>query len=114
MSSFRYLRQQALRLPEVEEGLHMGGPAFRARGKTFALWWAEGGRTILKLPRDFQLVLFETRPEAFEPCKVGVGTWSFVDLAQVQNDEVRKLVFKAWSTVVPKSVCKTLLAAQAG
>jgi hypothetical protein len=109
MSSFRYLRQQALKLPQVEEGLHMGGPAFRVRGKMFALWWAEGERTILKLPRDFQVVLFDVRPGTFQPCRVGVGTWSYVDLDQLENDELGKLVRQAWSTVVPKALSRPVL-----
>ena len=91
----------------------MGGAAFRVRGKMFAMWREAGGRTILKLPREFQFILFETRPEAFEPCKVGTGTWSYVDIEALQDAEVKKLVLKAWSTVVPKSLSTPVMASHA-
>jgi hypothetical protein len=106
MADFQHLRDVALRLPEVDEGLHRGGPAFRAVGKTFALWWAEGGRTIMKLTAPHQQFLFEVRPEIFQPCRVGVGTWSFVELSLVDENELEELVIEAWSTVVPKRVSK--------
>ena len=109
MSTFNYLRKQALQLPRVEEGVHRGGPAFRVGGKAFALWWAEGQRTIMKLPPSHQHFLFEVNPEAFQPCKVGVGTWSFVELGLLKNAEVDKLVTEAWSTVVPKKLSKPIL-----
>jgi hypothetical protein len=88
MADFRQLRDMALRLPDVVEGVHRGGPAFRVSGKTFALWWAEGGRTIMKLSARHQPFLFEVRPEVFQPCRVG----------------------EAWSTVVPKRVSKAFVA----
>jgi hypothetical protein len=102
MADFEHLRLAALALPDVEEGAHRGGPAFRVGGKTFALWWAQGGRTILKLRPEHQRFLFEVRPEAFEPCQVGVGVWSFVDLEQLEGEELGELVVEAWSTAVPK------------
>lgn len=110
MANFRTLRLQALKLPGVEEGTHMGGPAFRVRGKKFALWWQPERRTIMKLRPAHQVFLFEVRPEIFAPCRVGVGTWSYVDLSQLQNDEVKELVIEAWSTVAPKSVSRPFLA----
>jgi hypothetical protein len=106
MSNFQDLRDVALRLPGVEEGLHRGDPAFRAAGKTFALWWSEEARTIMKLSAPHQQLLFEVRPEIFQPCRVGVGTWSFVDLSLVEDKELEQLVIEAWSTVVPKRVSK--------
>jgi hypothetical protein len=109
MADFQHLRNSALLLPGVDEGLHRGGPASRVAGKTFALWWAEGGRTILKLPTAHQQVLFEVRPETFQPCRVGVGTWSFVDLSRVEESELAELVVEAWTTVVPRRVSMALV-----
>ncbi len=106
MADFQHLRDVALRLPGVAEGFHRGGPAFRVGGKTFALWWADGRRTIMKLPPVHQQLLFEVRPEAFQPCRVGVGTWSFVELSQVGESELGELVIEAWTTVVPRKVSK--------
>ncbi len=80
MASFERVRLKALQLPMVEEGDHRGGPAFKVGKKAFALWWAQGARTIMKLPKARQEFLFAVRPEVFQPCPVGVGVWSFVDL----------------------------------
>jgi len=99
---FDVLRQAALSLPEVEEGVHRGGPAFKCRGKTFALWWAEGERTIMKLDPYHQTFLFEVRPEIFAPCKVGMGVWSYVDLQALDDEEIGALTKEAWRTVAPR------------
>jgi hypothetical protein len=106
VSTFVTLRTSALKLPEVEEGEHRGGPAFRVRGKTFALWWAEGARTIMKLQRDHQVFLFEVRPDVFQPCRVGVGTWSYVELALLEETEIESLVIEAWATVAPRGLAR--------
>jgi hypothetical protein len=113
MADFRQLRDVALSLPGVDEGVHRGGPAFRVAGRTFALWWAEGGRTIMKLSAPHRELLFEIRPDVFQPCRVGVGTWRFVDLAKVEDNERPDLVIEAWSTVVPKRVSRALARAPA-
>ncbi len=107
--SFVHLRECALKLPKVEEGVHRGGPAFRVHGKTFALWWAEGAWTIMKLQRDHQVFLFEVQPDVFQACRVGAGTLSYVELALLEDAEVETLVFEAWATVAPRG-----LAGQAG
>jgi len=104
MDKFQHLRDLAVRLPNVVEGLHRGGPSLSVAGKTFALWWAEGGRTIMKLAAARQQILFEVRPDVFQPCRVGVGTWSFVDLSQVEGSELLELIIEAWGTVVPRRV----------
>jgi hypothetical protein len=104
MSDFDHLRRAALALPGVEEGEHRGGQAFRVRGRAFALWWAQGARTILKLDRNHQVFLFDVRPEVFEPCPVGTGVWSFVDLAALEDEEVDALTREAWNTVAPAAL----------
>jgi hypothetical protein len=76
------------------------------RGKTFALFWPEGG-AIMKLRRDHQELLFDIRPETFRPCPVGVGVWSFVDLGRLDDEELDALATEAWSTVAPRSLART-------
>jgi hypothetical protein len=104
MATFDDLRRHALALPQVRELPHRGAPSFRVNGKTFALWWPEGARTILKLTRDHQELLFEVRPDTFAPCKVGTVNWSCVELAHLDQQELRALIDEAWATVAPKSV----------
>jgi hypothetical protein len=102
MATFDDLRAVALALPGAYEDIHMGGPAFRVRGRKFALWWARGGRTILKLRPEHQILLFEIRPETFQPCRVGRVDWSFVELANLDAEELAALTEEAWGTVAPR------------
>jgi hypothetical protein len=80
--------------------------------KTFACQF--GGRTILKLDKDHQDFLFEVRPGTFTKCRVGTGYWAYVELDQLDDDELADLVREAWATSVPKRVSRPYLAAQAG
>jgi hypothetical protein len=76
--------------------------------KTFALH--AGGRTILKLDRAHQELLFEIRPQTFQKCRVGTGYWSYVELAHLDEAELAALVREAWSSIVPKKVSRALAA----
>lgn len=78
--------------------------------KTFALF--TGGRAILKLDRAHQELLFEIRPETFQPCKVATVHWSYVRLEHLEADELDALVVEAWSGIVPKKVSRPWLAAR--
>jgi hypothetical protein len=74
--------------------------------KTFALHWR--GRTILKLDKAHQELLFEIRPETFEKCRVATGYWSYVELGHLDDAELAALVREAWSSIVPKKVSRSL------
>ena len=76
--------------------------------KTFALHLR--GRTILKLDKAHQELLFEIRPETFQKCKVGTSYWSYVELGRLDEAELAALVREAWSSIVPKKVSRPLLA----
>jgi hypothetical protein len=106
MATFDDLRALALALPGAHKDLHMGGPAFRVGGRKFALWWAKGGRTILKLDPGRQALRFEVRPQTFRPCPVGQPVWSYVVLEDLDLDELRRLVAEAWATVAPKRLSR--------
>ena len=111
MARFAELRTFGLALPDVVEHPHMGQPSLRAWGKMFALWWEPNRTTIMKLEREHQVMLFELRPEAFTPCKVGTGTWSYVDITPLARAELKALVTEAWAQVVPKKLSRAVLAA---
>jgi hypothetical protein len=107
MPTFEDVRRLALALPGVEDATHMRRErALTAGGKTFALTW--DGRTILKLDKRRQELLFEIRPDTFQRCKVGVGYWSFVALDDLDAAELAELVREAWGTVVGKEVSKAI------
>jgi hypothetical protein len=108
MPSFDDVRRLAHALPGVEDATHMGREqALTVAGKTFALTW--DGRTILKLDKRHQDLLFEIRPDTFQRCKVGTGYWSFVALDDLATAELAELVREAWGTVVPKKLSQAVL-----
>jgi hypothetical protein len=80
--------------------------------KSFALHFRD--RTILKLDKAHQELLFEIRPETFEKCRVGTGYWSYVALDQLDDSELADLVLEAWSSIVPKKVSGPVLEAARG
>ena len=106
MAFFADLKRFGLALPGTEFYLHLGQPALRANKKMFALWWAPDKTTIMKLERHHQQMLFEVRPEVFTRCKVGTGTWSYVDISKLTCGELKSLVTEAWAQVVPKKLSR--------
>jgi hypothetical protein len=65
---------------------------------------------ILKLDKPHQELLFEVRPETFQKCPVGASHWSYVEIGQLDEDELAELVREAWSTIVPKKISRPFLA----
>jgi hypothetical protein len=76
--------------------------------KTFACHF--NGRTILKLDRGHQELLFEIRPGTFQKCRVGTGYWSYVDLAHLDEPELTALLLEGWTSIVPRKVSRPYLA----
>ncbi|MBV8976034.1 MAG: MmcQ/YjbR family DNA-binding protein [Alphaproteobacteria bacterium] len=110
MASFAELKRVGLALPGVEEFRHRGEPALRVRGRMFAVWWPPSKITIMKLEREHQRMLFEVRPEVFSPCRVGTGTWSYVEIAKLSNKDLKALVIEAWMQVTPMTARRAWLA----
>lgn len=77
--------------------------------KTFAL--VSDGRAILKLDRGHQELLFEIRPQTFSKCPVATVYWSYVELAHLDEPELRQLVLEAWARVAPKKASRAVLQA---
>lgn len=101
-------------LPGAVETEVFGGPWFNVGKKAFVLYWAQGRRWIFKLPRPRQELLFEVRPEVFQPYRAGAMVWSYVDIEALTRAEVKQLVTEAWTTIVPKRVSRAFLDDQAG
>lgn len=116
MATLDDLRRLALELPGAHEVTYKGDPWFNVGKKTFALVPGDNsaaGRAILKLDRAHQELLFEIRPDTFQPCKVATVHWSYVRLADLELAELSALVQEAWAAVVPKRVSASVLAAAA-
>jgi hypothetical protein len=76
--------------------------------KTFAL--VIDGRTILKLEKGHQELLFEIRPQTFRKFPVATVHWSEVEIGHLDDAELADLVREAWSQIVPKKVSRPYLA----
>lgn len=108
MATLEDLRAVALGLPLAGEISYRGEPWFNVGKRTFALM--SGPRAILKLDRGHQELLFEIRPETFQPCPVATVKWSYVRLEDLDAGELARLVVEAWSQVVPKKLSRPYLA----
>jgi hypothetical protein len=60
----------------------------------------------MKLSSAHQELLFEARPDVFRPMIAGALRWSFVDIEQLEADELADLVREAWTQIVPKKVAR--------
>ena len=105
MADVEDLRRLSLALPGAHEVTHKGDAWFNVGKKTFAL--RSKDRFIFKLDREHQRFLFDVRPDAFQPCKVGTGgVWSYVVLEDLDDAELADLALEAWSMIVPKNVSR--------
>lgn len=112
MARLSDIRKAALALPGAREVEWYGKPGFNVGKKTFVCYWGREERWIFKLPHAKQELLFEVRPEVFQPFRAGAMLWSYVDIDALGAREVRELVTEAWTTIVPKKISKPYLAGQ--
>lgn len=101
------IRKIALALPGASEVVHYGHH-FNVGTKTFVACWEPGGRWIMKLPKPLELMLFETRPETFQPMTHGRMFWAYVKVEDLSAAELRGLVIQAWRMVATKKLQATL------
>jgi hypothetical protein len=95
------IRKIALGAHEVPDHVW---PWFNVGKKTFALYHAARNRWIFKLPMAQQMMLFDTRPETFEPMRAGKLLWSYVRVEDLDTKELRDLLTGAWRVVAPKKL----------
>jgi hypothetical protein len=98
------IRKIALSLPEAREIEDRMGLWFNVGKKSFALYSGreQEGRWIFKLPMAQQMMLFDTRPETFQPMRAGKLLWSFVRVEDLDSAELRDFLHGAWTVVAPK------------
>lgn len=104
MATWDDIRAVALALPGVEEDDFKGQLGFKVGRKGFVQTWRD--RTVMKLDRDHQELLFEARPDVFSPMVAGALRWSWVKIEALDAQEVERLVREAWTMVVPKRVSR--------
>lgn len=98
------LKRLALSLPGASEQGHRHGPWFVVGKKVFALYWDKEELWILKLPSHQVMMLLEVRPEVFKPMKSGSLLWIYVDVEQLDSQDLRDYLTAAWRSVVPKKI----------
>jgi hypothetical protein len=96
MSTCADVRRFALALDGVSEVDHWGRPAFRTKRRIFITLRPQEQRAMFHIPEEHQELLFEMRPEAFEPLHWRKITRCFVNLGQIPTPELEKLVREAW------------------
>jgi predicted DNA-binding protein (MmcQ/YjbR family) len=102
------LERLALGLPQAEAVPFMPGSAevmYRVGRKGFAYSWQGGA--LLRLGRERLEFLREARPGVFATFPLPGGNWARVDLADLDEDELRDLLREAWTGVVPKKLAKS-------
>lgn len=109
MATIEDVRRIALALPGAQELQDHGGNWFNVGKKTFVLFGFPSARWIFKLPKPRQELLFEARPDVFQPFRMGAMLWSYVDVDALEADEIKSLVTDCWSEVAPRKVVKAYL-----
>jgi hypothetical protein len=102
------IRALALALPETQEGMQLGRPEFRVKGKKFAALPVDIGSVHLRTDATTLTALVKSDPETFRD--VWGGRWVGVDLARVKPDQLLDLVIAAWRHAAPKRLASKPLA----
>lgn len=110
MTTAAGMRKIALSLPEVEERSHFEKPDFRVCNKIFAGLSRDGRRANVKLTPELQALILDAKPDAYFPAEGGWGRsgWTYVELAEVEVDELKELVLEAYRIVAPKRLGERL------
>jgi len=111
---FAELRELALALPAVEEGVCYGTPAFRVKGR-FLLRLREDGETLaVRIPMDERDALLQMDPDVyFLTDHYRAYPAILVRLARVRRGQLADLLELAWRAQAPKRLVAAFDALQA-
>lgn len=111
------LREIALSLPEVQEKVSHGRPAFFTK-KIFAHFGGTrklvtGGmeqhpQALLILPDPMDAEVLMERPDAFVPMYLGPTGWIGLELQALDDDEVRELLTDSYRNTAPARLVRQL------
>lgn len=102
------VRQICAQLPESSERLSHGEPTFFVRNKVFVMFannhHNDGHVAVwLPVPPGFQEGLIDSAPDTFfKPPYVGVRGWVGVELARMNDADLRMYLTMAWELIAPK------------
>jgi hypothetical protein len=101
--TFETVREIALALPGVEEGLSYGTPGFRVKGKLFARIWEDGETLVLKIGFDAREILMKAEPATFFLTDHYAGyPFVLVRLPVIDRAKLAGVVEEAWRLNAPK------------
>lgn len=101
--SFDTVRELALSLPGVEEGLSYGTPAFKVRGKLLARLREDGETLVVRVDMMLRDMLMQSVPETFfitDHYRAYPAV--LVRLAKVRREQLLDLLEETWRQVAPK------------
>jgi hypothetical protein len=103
--TFDTVREIALALPGVEEGLSYGTSGFRVKGKLFARIWEDGETLVLKIGFDEREILMKAKPATFFLTDHYIGYPSvLVRLPAIDRWELAGVIEEAWRFNAPKRI----------
>ncbi len=114
-SPIERVRAICLALPEATERLSHGEPTFFVGKRVFTMFannhHDDGHVAVwLPVPEGMQPMLIEADPEKFyKPPYVGVRGWVGIELAEIDDEEMRHHIQTAWRLIAPKKVRSQLL-----
>lgn len=101
------VRELALALPEAQEGVSYGTPAFYVKKKLFARIREDHTTVVVKIPRELRAVLNEANPRTFTiPDHYLNYDMVVVELAHVKVKELKDLLREAWRFSAPEKLVK--------
>ncbi|MES2426165.1 MAG: MmcQ/YjbR family DNA-binding protein [Bacteroidota bacterium] len=108
MVTIETARQFALSLQAVEEYDHVGRPAFRANGRTFATLWVNDDRMMIILPLIEQDVFCKFNSAIIYPVpnKWGLKGCTLFELKEIREDMLQDAITLGWQTVMNKKPTK--------
>lgn len=109
MVTIETARQLALSLPGTEEYDHVGRPAFRANGRTFATLWVTDQRMMVKLSLVDQSVFCAFDRDVIYPVpnKWGLQGCTLFELTKMREDMLQDAITQGWQAVMAKSKKKS-------
>ena len=102
------VRAFAATLPRSSEAFVRGRVKFRIGRIVWLAFSSDGSTMGFAFPREWRQALVDAEPEKFSlPSEHDMRYhWAHVDLAAIDEDEMRDLVEEAWAFCVPKSVAE--------
>lgn len=112
MVSVETFKALCMAMPEVQEVLHWGTPAFRTKRRIFVTLWPQenpGNKTLNRPSANFgftpeeQAAFCTAAPDSFMPVEGGWGRqgWTTVDLHKVKKKMLETAIQSAWYSAAP-------------